>query len=335
MAALMSTETQFRPSFTPAWWLPGPHLQTIWGKKGRKVTAGHDRVEHIVLPDGDRVALARMGRTRPTVPHLLILHGLEGSIHATYAHGLLGQARSRGWTGDLLLFRTCDGRLNAAPRMYHSGETSDLDVVARRLLEERRGQPFHVVGVSLGGNVLLKWLGELGEAAGALVRRAAAVSVPFDLAAGSRHLERGISRLYARHFLATLKPKALAKARQYPGRIRVAEMLAAQTFWEFDDAATAPLHGFRDAADYYTRSSSMAFVRQIRVPSLLFSAKDDPFVPVETIDRVRDIVTTNPALEFEITDAGGHVGWVSGSPWRAEYYMERRVAEFLATGAEV
>lgn len=293
----------------------------------------HDRVEHIALPDGDRVALARMGRARPTVPHLLILHGLEGTIHATYAHGLLGQARNRGWTGDLLLFRTCDGRLNTAPRMYHSGETSDVDVVARRLLEERRGQPFFVVGVSLGGNVLLKWLGELGQAAETLVRRAAAVSVPFDLAAGSRHLEHGISRLYARHFLATLKPKALAKARQYPGRIHVPEMLAAQTFWEFDDAATAPLHGFRDAADYYTRSSSMEFVGRIRVPSLLFSARDDPFVPADTIDRVQDIVPANAVLRLELTGSGGHVGWISGQPWRAEYYMEGRIANFLENGA--
>jgi predicted alpha/beta-fold hydrolase len=293
------------------------------------VTPEHDRVERFDMPDGDSVSIARMGRPRPDVPHLLVLHGLEGSIRATYAHGLLGQARQRGWTGDLMLFRTCDGDMNAAPRMYHSGETSDLDVVARRLVAVRHGQPIVVVGVSLGGNVLLKWLGELGPAGPSLVRRAVAVSVPLDLAAGSRQLERGILRFYARHFLATLKPKALAKARQFPGRIRIADVLAARTFWEFDDAVTAPLHGFRNAADYYAQSSSIAFLERIAVPTLILIAKDDPFVPRSTLTQAAEIVRRVPSLILEVTEKGGHVGWVSGSVMRPEYYMERRSVDFL------
>jgi predicted alpha/beta-fold hydrolase len=270
-------------TFRPAWWLPGPHLQTIWGKKVRRVAFEHDRVEQFRMPDGDCVSVARMGQTQPDVPHLLVLHGLEGSISATYAHGLLGHARKRRWTGDLLLFRTCDGRMNVAPRMYHAGETSDLDAVARQLVKARHGRPIVVVGVSLGGNVLLKWLGELGIEGQSLVQRAVAISVPADLAAGSRQMERGITRLYARHFLATLKPKALAKAEQHPGCLHVPDVLAATTFWEFDEAVTAPLHGFQNAADYYARSSSIAFIERVTVPTLILCARDDPFIPPSTL----------------------------------------------------
>lgn len=316
-------------AFEPAWWLPGPHLQTIWGKKARRVKFMHDRVERFPTPDGDFVSVARMDQADPGTPHLLVLHGLEGSIRATYAHGLLAQARQRGWTGDLLLFRTCDGAMNRAPRMYHSGETSDLDMLARRLVEARGGRPIVVVGVSLGGNVLLKWLGELGPEGASLVRRAVAVSVPLDLAAGSRYLERGISRLYVRHFLATLKPKALAKARQHPGLIRVPEMLAAKTFWKFDDAATAPLHGFRDAADYYARSSSMPYLHRIAVPTLVLCSRDDPFVPHASLTRATAIAARNAFIEMQVTLSGGHVGWVSGHPLNPQYYMESRAIDFL------
>lgn len=318
-------------SFKPAWWLPGPHLQTIWGKKARRVAFMHDRVERVPMPDGDFVSLARMGRMANGTPHLLVLHGLEGSIRATYAHGLLAQARRRGWTGDLMLFRTCDGEMNRAPRMYHSGETSDLDLVVRRLVQEHHGQPIVVVGVSLGGNVLLKWLGEVGPDGGAsLVRRAVAISVPLDLAAGSRHLERGISRLYTRHFLATLKPKALAKARQYPGLIRVDQMCTARTFWEFDDAATAPLHGFRDAADYYARSSSISYLHRIAVPTLVMCSGDDPFVPRCSLAQAESIASNGEFVRMEITRSGGHVGWVSGTLLEPDYYMEHRSVDFLA-----
>ncbi|MEA3245775.1 MAG: hydrolase [Gemmatimonadota bacterium] len=317
-------------SFEAAWWLPGPHLQTIWGKKARRVAFTHDRLERFAMPDGDSVSLARMGRAAAGTPHLLVLHGLEGSVRATYAHGLLAQARRRGWTGDLLLFRTCDGEMNRAPRMYHSGETTDLDAVARHLVQSRSGEPIFVVGVSLGGNVLLKWLGELGPAGPALVRRAVAVSVPMDLAAGSRYLERGISRLYVRHFLATLKPKALAKARQYPGMIRVDEMLAARTFWEFDDAATAPLHGFHDAADYYARSSSMSYLHRVAVPTLVLGARDDPFVPPASVAQAAKIASESRFIEMQMTQSGGHVGWVSGQPMKPQYYMEKRSIDFLA-----
>ena len=187
--------------------LPGGHLPTVWGKKFRRQRLVHDRVERLTTPDGDHLTLARMGVAQPGVPHLLILHGLEGTIGAKYAHGMLELARRRGWSGDLLLFRTCDGEMNSARRLYHSGETTDTDFVVRHLNHCTPGLHLVICGVSLGGNVLVKWLGEQGESAGALVHRAAAVSVPFDLGAGSRFLELGFSRFYTKHFLSTLVPK--------------------------------------------------------------------------------------------------------------------------------
>ncbi|MDA1081950.1 MAG: alpha/beta hydrolase [Gemmatimonadetes bacterium] len=271
-----------------------------------------------------------MGSARAGVPHLLVLHGLEGTVRAKYAHGLLAEARTRGWSGDLLLFRSCDGELNTAPRLYHSGETSDLDFIVRRFAVQSPSSPLVICGVSLGGNVLLKWLGDAGAAAATLVARAAAVSVPYDLAAGSRYLERGISPLYTKHFLATLKPKALRKALQRPDLLRADRILVARTFWEFDDAATAPLHGFDDAADYYAKSSSLFVLHQVRVPTLLFGAHDDPFVPKSVVHAAVERAQESPSLKCEFTVRGGHVGWVEGQPFFSKYYMERRVVDYLS-----
>jgi len=276
-----------------------------------------------------------MGTARPGVPHLLVLHGLEGSLRAKYAHGLLARARTLGWSGDLLLFRSCDGLENSAPRLYHSGETTDLDSVVRRLRQDAPETPLFICGVSLGGNVLLKWLGERGEEAAGLVRRAAAVSVPFDLAAGSRHLERGFSRVYATHFLRTLKPKALTKAARFPGIIDPEAIRRARTFREFDDAATAPLHGFRNAAEYYMRSSSIGFLQAIRVPTLLMSAIDDPFVRNDVLNAVSTIAAESAWLRAEFTPRGGHVGWVEGSILPSGYYMEAFVVDDLSNGITV
>ena len=279
--------------------------------------------------------MVRMGSARPGVPHLLVLHGLEATTRAHYAHGLLNQARRVGWSGDLLMFRSCDGEPNKAPRLYHSGETSDLDFVVRHLRERSPLSPLMVCGVSLGGNVLLKWLGEQGPAARELVTRSAAVSVPFDLAKGSRFLEKGVSRFYARHFLKTLAPKAIVKAVQFPGVINVERARTAQTFWEFDDAVTAPLHGFVDAADYYQKCSSISFLRSIAVPTLLFSAFNDPFVPLDVYASVQEIAQQSEWLSCELTSTGGHVGWVEGFPGTESYYMEARILEFLKNDAIV
>ncbi len=320
-------------TYTPAWWVPGAHLQTLWGKLARRTPRVETRAERWTTPDGDALEIRRLdapARAAPTVPRLLILHGLEGTIRSHYVLGLLDQVRRRGWAADVLLFRGCNGELPRAPRFYHSGETTDLDFVVGRLLEAQPHQPLVAVGVSLGGNVLLKWLGERGDTLPSAVRAAAAVSVPYDLEHGSRALERGFSRVYTAHFLRSLRRKALAKLADDPELFDATPLHAARTLTDFDDAVTAPVHGFESARDYYTRSSARHFLGGIRVPTLLLSAYDDPFLPREVLDDVRVLSVMNPYLTVEFHSRGGHVGFVSGRlPWRADYYAESRVLAYL------
>ncbi len=323
------------PPFQPAWWLPGPHLPTIWGKMVRRLPDAHDRVERWPTTDGDAVSVARLEARRAGTPHLVLLHGLEGTVRSKYAQGLLHQARARGWAATMLVFRTCDGRIPTVPRLYHSGETTDADQVVRRLAHLEPGRPLVLVGVSLGANVLLKWLGEQADHLPREVRAAAAVSTPFDLAAGSRHLERGFSRVYVRHFVRSLREKALATLAVHPDLpVDRGRLMSARTFWEFDDVFTGPVHGFAGADDYYERSSSIHFLSAVQVPTLLYSAVDDPFLPSVVLDRVRDIATRNPALSVDFTRRGGHVGWVAGPPWAPTYHMESRVMHWLENQAE-
>lgn len=322
-----------KDTYTPAWWVPGAHLQTLWGKLVRRRPRVATRAERWATPDGDTLEIRRLDPSadaeRP-VPRLLVLHGLEGTIRSHYILGLLDQARRRGWAADVLIFRGCNGEIPRAPRFYHSGETTDLDFVVRRLAREHPTQPMLLVGVSLGGNVLLKWLGERGSEVPGSVRGAAAISVPYDLERGSRQIERGFSRLYTFHFLRTLRQKALAKLAEEPGLFAEEPLMAARTLTDFDDAVTAPLHGFESARDYYTRSSARHFLAGIRRPTLLLSAYDDPFLPREVLDDVASLASQNPHLSVEFHEHGGHVGFVGGRvPWRPEYYAEERAAQFL------
>jgi predicted alpha/beta-fold hydrolase len=262
---------------------------------------------------------------------LLILHGLEGTINSHYLRGTLSLARKYGWPTDVLMFRGCNGELNRARRLYHSGETTDLSLVVNRLIETEPDRPLVLAGFSLGGNVLLKWLGEMGERVPKQVRAAAAVSVPFDLERGCRHIERGFSRIYNWHFLRTLKTKAAAKLVQYPDLYDAEALRSSRTLYEFDDAVTAPLHGFKDAHDYYSRSSSIGYLSDIRTPTLLVSSFDDPFLPREVLVSVAELALKNPKLETYFTARGGHVGFVSGRHPRSQrFHAEDRVMEYLS-----
>lgn len=316
-------------TFRPAWWLPGAHLPTIWGKKGRRQAEVHERIDRWTTPDGDHLSLARAGSIASSRPHLLVLHGLEGTTRSNYAQGLLALARSFGWSADLLLFRSCDGQTNNARRLYHSGETTDLNFVVRTLVSQHPDISLRLIGVSLGGNVLLKWLGEQGESLVSNVVRAAAVSAPLDLAAGSRHLECFLGQKYVDHFMVTLKAKTLAKKARYPDLCDWARLESARTFWEFDDSVTGPVHGFDGALDYYTRSSSINYLTSIKRPTILINAEDDPFLPTHVLDRVRNMASSNDFIHYEFTKRGGHVGWVEGSPWAPRYYMEEKVLNWL------
>ncbi len=320
-------------TYTPAWWVPGAHLQTLWGRFARRSRVVPTQSERWITPDGDELEIRRLhappNASRDT-PRLLLLHGLEGTIRSHYIQGTLALAQARGWAADVLIFRSCNGEVNRVRRMYHSGETTDIDFVVRRLIRENPRQPLLVAGFSLGGNVLLKWLGEQGDGAPNQLRAAAAVSVPFDLERGARNIERGFARVYTWHFMRTLRLKALAKLGRFPDLFDPTALQRARTLFEFDDAVTAPVHGFRSAHDYYTRSSALQYLSAIRVPTLLLSASDDPFLPPQVFDDVASVARENPVLLAELRSKGGHVGFVSGpSPFQSNYYHEERVVEFL------
>ncbi len=320
-------------TYTPAWWVPGAHLQTLWGKLARRPPVVSTRSERWPTPDHDEIEIRRLDRGihTPVTPRLVILHGLEGTIRSHYLRGTLRQAEMRGWPADVLIFRGCNGEVNRVRRMYHSGETGDLELVVRRLIENEPTRPLVLVGFSLGGNVLLKWLGERVDVMPSQVVAAAAVSVPFDLERGARHIESGLSRLYTWHFLRTLKAKARRKLDRFPGLFDVAALDRSRTLYDFDDAVTAPIHGFRDAHDYYTQSSSLQYLRRVPVPTLLLSSFDDPFLPPDVLERVASEASDNQHLVCEFHDRGGHVGFVAGkSPVSARYFAEERVLSFLA-----
>lgn len=315
--------------YRPAWWLPGGHAQTIWGRLLRRRPRLPFQRECLKAPDDDNVEVLELPAA-PDAPRVLMLHGLEGGERSHYIGGVFQAARERGWGGVLLIHRGCGSVPNLARRFYHSGDTSDLEFVFDRFSGRYPLSPWFFVGVSLGGNMLLKWLGGLGDRMDRRIRAAAAVSVPFDLEAGARHISTGFARVYDRTFLRSLRSKALAKLALYPDLFDRERLDRARTVLEFDDVVTAPVHGFRDAHDYYTRSSSLAFLGGIRVPTLLLSAEDDPFLPPRVLDRVRQAARENPALELEITESGGHVGFVAGAwPWRARYYADERVFAFF------
>jgi predicted alpha/beta-fold hydrolase len=320
------------PPYRPAWWL-GPHGATLWGRLVRRGSLPDGiRLERWDTPDGDFLELARLAPVGDPhrTPRLLLLHGLEGGLHSHYARGLFLEAMARGWGMDLLLFRTCGPTPNRLPRSYHSGETSDARFVIERLAEASPA-PLGIVGVSLGGNVLAKLLGETGDALPEVVRGAVAVSVPFDLARASRWIGRGFGAVYERAFLRSLVPKALGKIARHPELEPLRTVAGARTLWAFDDHFTAPLHGFADAADYYARASSLPFLDGVRRPLLLLNAVDDPFLPPEVLDDVRRQVRGHPSVHCEFPDRGGHVGFVSGrAPWRPSYYAESRPVTFLA-----
>jgi len=295
------------PAYSAPRWLRGGHAQTIWPLV-RKPPLPAYRRRRWQTPDGDFVDLdwIEAPSDRPLVA---LFHGLEGSSGSHYARSLMTVCRQAGWAGVTINFRGCSGELNRLPRAYHSGDSAEIDWILRRLRAEwTAAAPLFAAGVSLGANALLKWLGEQGGAAD-FVAGAAGVSAPLDLAAANRALSTGFNLVYARHFLRTLVPTALTKLARHPGLLDAARIKAARTLKDFDDAVTAPLHGFRDAADYYARSSAKAYLAGIRVPTLLLNARNDPFLPAAALP---DAAGLPASLRPEFPAQGGHVGFVHG-----------------------
>jgi predicted alpha/beta-fold hydrolase len=318
--------------FSAPWWLRNPHAQTVWGRLTRSRRLVPLRREIVSTPDGDELVLDHLDAANPP-RHLVLMHGLEGSSQSVYIQGILGMAAQRGWSATAINFRSCardPDHFNHRPRFYHSGETSDFDFVVR-MLATRVSCPLVAFGASLGGNVLLKWLGEHPDEK--LVSRAATISVPYDLGAGAKYLDdSSIGKLYVGSFLRSLKKKVTRVVQQHHTSLDLDRVMSAKTFRDFDDAATAPLHGFSSADDYYTRSSSIRFLDRITVPTLCVSAADDPFLPPDVLPRVRAVAS--PAVTFIVTEHGGHVGFVTGPlPWRVVYWAEERIVEWLSDSA--
>jgi hypothetical protein len=290
-------------------WLPGGNAQTIWpALLSRRPPPVQWRRERWDTPDGDFVDVDFVDTTDAAAPLLVLLHGLEGSSGSHYALAFAHWARRAGWRYAVPHWRGCSGELNRLPRAYHSGDHQEVAWLLQRLHATAIG-PLHVVGVSLGGNALLRWAGEAGERAAAWVHALASVSAPLDLAAGGRAIDAGFNRLvYARMFLRTMKAKALAKLAQYPGLFDRERLLAARTLYEFDNVFTAPLHGFRDTDDYWARASAKPHLAGIRVPTLALNACNDPFVPHASLPRrgSESVTLWQPAH-------GGHVGFPGGA----------------------
>ena len=312
------------PYPTPRW-LPGGHLQTIYPAKCIRKPAVAFRRVRWQAPDGDFLDVDFVDGQAQR-PFLLLFHGLEGSSDSHYARALMAHVSALGWSGAVVHFRGCSGELNLAPRFYHSGDASEIDWVVRRIDGHRRASGagrFYAAGVSLGGNALLRWLGEFQHAA-EIVDAACAISAPLDLAGGGAALSSGPNLLYTRIFLRTLKPKCLEKLEQFPGLFDRDKMLGARNLYEFDNIVTAPLHGYRDTDDYWDRASAKHVMHDITVPTLVLNARNDPFLPARHLP-----LTAAASVQLDYPAQGGHVGFATGPFPGSLAWLPQRMLHFL------
>ena len=309
------------------WWLPGAHLQTIYPFLFRRGALPPLVRERWDTPDGDFIDVDWLAGDQGK-PLVVLFHGLEGCSRSHYARTLLQALRSRGWRCAVPHFRGCSGVPNRLPRAYHSGDHAEIDWILRRMAERFPQAQRFAVGVSLGGNALLKWLARAGVQGQSIVSRAAVVSAPMDLNTAGHRLGRGFNRIYTWHFLRSLKRKSLDKLRRFPGLYDARTVARARDLYEFDNVVTAPLHGFRDADDYWTRASSIADLRDIRVPTLIVHARNDPFLPGAHLPGPQQL---SPAIELDFPGHGGHAGFVSGAfPGTLRWLPARLLAFFDA-----
>lgn len=308
-------------------WLPGGHLQTIYPALCIATPSVPLRRERWAAPDGDFIDVDFVDG-KPGLPLVVLFHGLEGSSGSHYARALMAAVAARGWSGAIPHFRGCSGELNLAPRFYHSGDAGEVDWIIRRL-RERAGGAFYATGVSLGGNALLRWLGESQHQA-ELVDAACAVSAPLDLARGGEALSSGLNMIYTRMFLKSLKPKCLAKLDQFPGLFDRAALLAARDLYAFDNVVTAPLHGYRNTDDYWHRASARHVLGDITVPTLVLNARNDPFLPGQYLPQA-----ASPHVRLDYPAHGGHVGFANGAlPGRLDW-LPRKLLQFLEGKADL
>ncbi len=311
--------------FKPAWWCAGANAQTIVGALFRSRLGPLLIRERIDTPDGDFLDLDFLEGKGPKV---VILHGLEGSSKAATVLRLLGEIKRRGGAACAVNMRMCSGEPNRVLATYHSGKTEDLDCVIRYLRKKTKHKKLLLVGFSIGGNMVLKWLGEQGALAAGIVEKAVAVSVPYDLTKTVERMDRGFNRaVYTRSLLKSLKAKLRVKKKLYPDALRFERLKKCATFRIFDRVVTAPLNGFRDEEDYWAQASSLPFLKDIRVPTLLVHAEDDPFFPGGLLPY--EEFRKSEYLRPLIVPAGGHLGFVTGAPWKWGHWLEKTILDFL------
>ncbi|NBA94035.1 hydrolase [Pseudomonas sp. R5(2019)] len=323
-------------SFRPALGLANPHLQTLWGPLWRKIPSLERHRERLWLADGDFLDLDWHGPHQIDAPLVLVLHGLTGSSSSPYVLGLQQALAHRGWASAAVNWRGCSGEPNLLPRSYHSGASEDLAATIAHVRAQRPQAPLYAVGYSLGGNILLKHLGESGS--NSQLQGAVAVSVPFRLDQCADRIAMGFSRFYQAHFIRAMmaylkdKQKRFAHEGHKDGLAaidRLGPLTNLKTFWDFDGRVTAPLNGFRDAHDYYKRASSRYFLGENKTPTLIIHAKDDPFVFPHSLPTANELT---PSTTLEVHARGGHVGFVDGSLKNPGYYLERRIPQWLEAG---
>ncbi|TXI20239.1 MAG: alpha/beta hydrolase [Roseateles sp.] len=311
-------------------WLPGGHAQTIWPALFSRRHAGPPprwRRERWDTPDGDFIDVDFLADAPADAPLLVLFHGLEGDRHSHSSIAFASVAQARGWQMALPHFRGCSGELNRAPRAYHSGDYEEVGWILQRL-RAQHGRPLRAAGVSLGGNALLRWAEEAGSDAAHTALAVSSICSPLDLAACGAHIGRGFNKLvYTRRFLNTMIPKALRKLEQHPGLFDGERLRRATTLLEFDNLFTAPLHGFRDAPDYYARASAKPHLHRIRIPALVLNARNDPFVPAHSLPQAHEV---GAQVTLWQPGHGGHVGFPAGRPPGHLLTMPEQVCDWLA-----
>ncbi|MBU3647106.1 MAG: alpha/beta fold hydrolase [Limnohabitans sp.] len=316
------------------WWLPGGNLQTIYAAKvAKRDEATHAQWQRTrwQTPDADFVDVDWRINTsvRPDAPLLVLFHGLEGSSQSHYAAAFATEANRQGWHMAVPHFRGCSGEINLAPRAYHSGDHGDIGWMLQKFRGQHAG-PIFAVGISLGGNALMCWAGEAGHAASQTVSGVVSVCSPLDLTASGHAIDQGFNKwVYARMFLQTMKPRAMDKLQQYPGLFDADQLMQATTLYAFDNVFTAPLHGYKDTDDYWLRASAKPRMRQIQIPALALNARNDPFIPADSLPRTEDV---SEQVTLWQPEHGGHVGFVSGAFPGDLQAMPRAVMEWMTHG---
>ena len=315
-------------AFSPAWWLPGPHSQTVWASLCRRKPRLLLRRERLELADGDFIDLDWTTK-RGFGPLVLVLHGLEGSSDSGYTRGMLQTIEARGWRAVVMHFRNCSGEPNRLRHSYHAGATADIDSVLNHLRRRAPEAPPKIacVGYSLGGNVLLKWLGEQGQQAA--IQAAVAVSVPFLLDAAAQRMNQGLSRLYQWYLLQAMRRNYRRKFKnRHDAPVGLGALNRLRDFYRFDDQITAPLHGYVDVHDYYAQASCRPYLPHISTPTLILHANDDPFMLASAIPTAHEL---SASTILELSRCGGHVGFVSGRiPGLGQYWLDQRITDFLS-----